>query len=79
MTDQPSIAEITSPGFCPWCGTPSVYREEPHTPLWSRLAEEHHTTAPEVIQENLHTDAYATGCPGCRRVSHVIGHHPPRG
>jgi hypothetical protein len=30
------------------------------------------------MEDALHTDAFVTGCEGCRRVSHVIGHeaHP---
>lgn len=74
MTETPSTAEIDTPQFCPWCGSPSPYRPERHTPLWQRAAEETGQEAPEVMQEALETEAYLTGCAGCRRVSHVIGH-----
>ena len=48
-------------------------------PLWERLAAEQGRQAPHVLEETLHTEGYVTGCPGCRRVSHVIGHPPPPG
>lgn len=78
MADEPEIGEIQSPHFCPWCGAPAIYRPEQHTPLWKELADEKGLQAPDAIRETLHTDAYAAGCPGCKRVSHVIGHlaHP---
>ena len=72
--DPPSMHEIEAPQFCPWCGTPSPYRPEPHTPLWERAAEETGQEAPEVLHEALETEAFFTGCPGCRRLSHVVGH-----
>lgn len=75
VNETPAIAEIDAPQFCPWCGTPSPYRSEPHTPLWQRAAEETGQVAPEVVQESLETEAFVTGCAGCRRVSHVVGHH----
>ncbi len=74
MDQPPSLAEIRDPQFCPWCGAPSPYRREEHTPPWERLAAEKGTRAPETIEDALHTDAYVTGCAGCRRISHVIGH-----
>ncbi len=78
MSDVPSTGEIDRPQFCPWCGTPTPYRPETRAPLWLRAAEQSGQEAPEVLQEVLHTEAYVTGCPGCRRVSHVVGHeaHP---
>jgi len=75
VTENPATAEIDTPQFCPWCGTPSPYRSEPHTPLWQRAAEETGQEAPDVVQEGLETEAFFTGCAGCRRVSHVVGHH----
>nr|MDQ3643124.1 hypothetical protein [Actinomycetota bacterium] len=51
------------------------YRSERHTPLWQRAAQETGQEAPEVVQESLGTEAFLTGCVGCRRVSHVVGHH----
>ena len=62
------------PRFCPWCGTASTYRREDHVPRWQRLAQETEQEPPDVVEDVLDTDAYATGCESCRRVSHVIGH-----
>lgn len=75
--DEPTTA-TSAPGFCPWCGRPTPYRPEDRTPLWQQLADETGTPAPTVMEDALHTDAFVTGCEGCRRVSHVIGHeaHP---
>ncbi|MDQ3680682.1 MAG: hypothetical protein M3378_09120 [Actinomycetota bacterium] len=73
-----SVGEIDRPQFCPWCGTPSPYRSEPHTPLWQRAAEETGQEAPEAVRETLETEAFVTGCAGCRRVSHVVGHEADR-
>ena len=73
-SEASSVSEIEAPQFCPWCGAPTPYRPEAHTPLWQRLADEKGTEAPDVMEDALHTDAYVTGCPGCRRVSHVVGH-----
>jgi hypothetical protein len=75
----PPVSEIETPQFCPWCGSPSGYRREARMPLWERLAAEQGRQAPQVLEETLHTEGYVTGCPGCRRVSHVIGHPPPTG
>jgi hypothetical protein len=74
VTNPPPITEIETPQFCPWCGAPSGYRPAPHLPLWERLAEERHRPAPAVVKDALATETYVTGCAGCRRVSHVIGH-----
>ncbi len=78
-TEPPALDEIDTPQFCPWCGTPSPYRSERHTPLWQRAAEETGQEPPEPMQEALETEAFVTGCPGCRRVSHVIGHEAQPG
>ncbi len=75
----PAVDEIDTPQFCPWCGTPSAYRAEPHKPLWQRAAEETGQEAPEVMREVLETEAFVTGCPGCLRVSHVVGHEAEPG
>ena len=68
------MTEIDRPQFCPWCGTPSPYQADPRTPLWQQAAEETGREAPDVVQDALDTESYVTGCAGCRRVSHVIGH-----
>jgi hypothetical protein len=77
VTDPLKISEMETPQFCPWCGSPSGYRREARTPLWDRLAKERGRDAPDVLEEALHTEGYVTGCPGCRRISHVIGHPAP--
>lgn len=74
MADPPPVSEIATPQFCPWCGSPSGYRPEPRTPLWGRLAEERGLQAPDALEQALPTEGYVTGCPGCRRISHVVGH-----
>ena len=78
MSDLPAMDEIDRPQFCPWCGTPAPYRPEPHTPLWQRAAEDTGQEAPEVMHDVLDTEAFVTGCPGCRRMSHVVGHEAHR-
>ncbi len=62
------------PEFCPWCGRPSPYHPEEWRPRWQTVAEEAGSRPPEVIEEVLQTDAFVTGCDGCLRMSHVIGH-----
>jgi hypothetical protein len=74
VTQAAGVERETAPQFCPWCGSPSPYKPEAHTPLWQRLAEESHQDAPQPVKEALHTEAFVTECPGCRRISHVIGH-----
>lgn len=78
MSDVPPIGEIEAPQFCPWCGSPATYRPDEHIPLWKEAADEKGIEAPAVVREALHTDAYVVGCPGCKRLSHVIGHHTER-
>ena len=69
------------PQFCPWCGTPLVYEEHAHEPRHETLAErarargEQPTQLPERVEEILDGDSHVGACPGCRTVSHVIGHH----
>jgi hypothetical protein len=74
VADPPPVSEIATPQFCPWCGSPSGYRPDPRMPLWGRLAKDRGRQAPDVLEETLQTEGYVTGCPGCRRISHVIGH-----
>ena len=79
MSTEPRAVDVIDvPQFCPWCGTPSPYRSEPRTPLWERAAEETGQEPPDVMHEVLDTESFVTGCPGCRRVTHVVGHeaHP---
>lgn len=69
------------PQFCPWCGTPIGYTEHAHEPRYQTLAEEARARGdkppplPEAIEQMLAGDAYVGACPGCRTISHVIGHH----
>jgi hypothetical protein len=65
---------MESPQFCPWCGSPSAYRREGHTPAWKVLAEIEGVEPPAFLKEALPTAAFVTGCPGCRHLTHVIGH-----
>jgi hypothetical protein len=74
VADPPPVSEIATPQFCPWCGSPTGYRPEPRMPLWERLAKDHGRQAPDMLEDALQTEGYVTGCPGCRRISHVIGH-----
>ncbi len=68
------------PQFCPWCGSPAAYEEHAHEPRYERLEAEARSRGaeppplPERVQEVLSGETYVTGCPGCRMVSHVIGH-----
>jgi hypothetical protein len=74
VAEEASIGEISAPQFCPWCGAPTAYRRDRHIPLWQRLARQSGAEAPEAFEASLHTHAFVTGCAGCRRLSHVIGH-----
>ncbi len=76
MSDVASVNDANQPEFCPWCGTPVPYRSDSHTPLYRTLADEHQVEPPDVVEDSLHTDAFVCGCPGCRRISHVIAHPP---
>ncbi|MFN2388173.1 MAG: hypothetical protein ABR575_01000 [Actinomycetota bacterium] len=76
MAETPPIDVTEQPQFCPWCGVPVPYRADEHTPLYRALADQKGVEPPDAMEHSLHTDAYVCGCPGCRRVSHVIGHPP---
>jgi hypothetical protein len=32
---------------------------------------------PERVKDMLSGESYVAACPGCRMVSHVVGHRPP--
>lgn len=78
MTEAPS-----TPQFCPWCGTPVPYDKHEHEPRYATLAEqarargEEPPPLPKRVEDILSGESYVTACPGCRTVSHVIGHHAP--
>ena len=69
------------PQFCPWCGSPLPYEAHEHQPRHATLADEAATRGadppplPERVEEILSGDSYVGACPGCRTLSHVIGHH----
>jgi len=68
------------PQFCPYCGTPVPYEGHEHEPRHESLANEARARGeeppplPERVEDILDGEAYVGGCPGCRVVSHVIGH-----
>lgn len=68
------------PQFCAWCGTPLAYEEHAHHSRVETLAEqaraggEDPPPLPDRVEELLHGQSYVGACPGCRVLSHVIGH-----
>jgi hypothetical protein len=71
------------PQFCPWCGTAIPYEEHDHEPRYLSLAEqarargEEPPRLPARVEEALAGDSFVGVCPGCRTISHVVGHRPP--
>ena len=71
------------PQFCPWCGSPAAYDDHEHQPRYELLAEQARARGkdppplPRRVEEMLSGDAFATACPGCRTISHVVGHRAP--
>jgi hypothetical protein len=71
---------VARPQFCPWCGTPIGYEEHDHEPRYRVLAEQARRRGdeppplPERVRDVLAGDSFVGVCPGCRRVSHVVGH-----
>ena len=71
------------PLFCPWCGTPIAFEAHEHVPRHAVRAEQARAEGndppplPERVQEMLAGDSYVGVCPGCRTISHVVGHRPP--
>jgi len=76
---------MTKPKFCPWCGTPIGYEEHEHEPRYATLAEQARARGteppplPERVRAVLSGESYIGVCPGCRTISHVVGHRPPTG
>jgi hypothetical protein len=68
------------PQFCPWCGSPLGFEQHEHEPRYELLAEqaaargEEPPPLPERVQQLLSGESYVAACPGCRIVSHVVGH-----
>lgn len=75
MATSADDAHSSAPRFCPWCGSQSPFRSQPRAPLWQKLADEKGADPPDAVEDALHTDTWVTGCPDCKWVSHVIGHH----
>ena len=69
------------PQFCPWCGTPVPYEAHEHEPRFETLADEARRRGeeppalPKRVEDILSGESFVAACPGCRTVSHVIGHH----
>jgi hypothetical protein len=72
-----------SPQFCPWCGSPVAWEEHGHEPRYAMLADQARARGesppplPERVEQMLSGDSFVTACPGCRTISHVVGHRPP--
>jgi hypothetical protein len=68
------------PQFCPWCGTPIGFEEHGHQPRYEVLADQARAHGrqppplPERVQDLLAGESYVGACPGCRAISHVVGH-----
>jgi hypothetical protein len=68
------------PQFCPWCGSPIGYEAHDHEPRFELLAEQARARGadppelPERVRKVLAGESYAGACPGCRMISHVVGH-----
>jgi len=59
------------------------YEEHRHEPRYELLAEqarargEQPPPLPGRVERMLSGDSYVTACPGCRTISHVVGHKAP--
>jgi hypothetical protein len=74
-----------APQFCPWCGTPIGFEDHEHQPRYEALTDQARAEGkrppplPARIEELLAGESYIGACPGCRTVSHVVGHRAHRG
>lgn len=72
--------EEPRPQFCPWCGSPLGFEEHDHEPRYATLAAEVRARGseppelPERVRELLAGRSFVAACPGCRTISHVVGH-----
>lgn len=72
------------PQFCPWCGTPVGFEPHDHEPRFELLSERARAEGrelpplPERVGELLSGESYVAACPGCRTISHVVGHRAER-
>lgn len=73
------------PEFCPWCGTPIGYEPHEHEPRHEALAEQARARGseppplPERVRDLLAGESFVGVCPGCRTISHVVGHRAQPG
>lgn len=71
---------MDAPQFCPFCGSPIGYEAHGHEPRFALLAEQARARGdeppplPERVREVLAGESFVGACPGCRTVSHVVGH-----
>jgi hypothetical protein len=71
------------PQFCPWCGSPIAFEAHEHEPRFRIVAEQARARGaeppplPKRVRELLSGESYVGACPGCRTISHVVGHRPP--
>jgi len=76
------MAAPERPQFCAWCGSPLGYEEHEHEPRYRVLAQQARERGadppalPPRVQGLLAGESYVAACPGCRMVSHVVGHRP---
>jgi hypothetical protein len=72
------------PQFCAWCGTPIGYEQHEHEPRYAALAKqaqargEQPPPLPARVERMLSGESWFGACPGCRVLSHVIGHRAGR-
>ena len=75
-----AAVEPQRPQFCPWCGSPIGYDEHEHEPRYESLREQARARGhdlpelPARVREVLAGEAFVGVCPGCRTISHVVGH-----
>jgi hypothetical protein len=78
------MAAGAPPQFCPWCGSPLGFEPHDHEPRYAALAEQARARGqdppplPERVERVLAGESWIGACPGCRVVSHVIGHRAGR-
>jgi hypothetical protein len=76
------MASEAPPQFCPWCGSPLGYEEHGHEPRYALLADQARARGadppplPGRVERMLGGESWVAACPGCRILSHVIGHRP---
>ena len=76
MSDAPS-----TPQFCAWCGATVAYEAHHHEARFETLAAQARARGekppplPENVEELMRGETFVAACPGCRVLSHVIGHH----